>query len=191
MPAMSKVERAFCCGALWRTGTGAVVRSLPTATLGHEVLEIGSGNGAVAERLARERREIMITATDLDPVMVTAATARLAPVPNATVRTADATALPFPDASFDSVLSALMLHHVIDWEAALAEVARVLRPGGVFVGYDLVRTPLATAIHRVDRSPFRLFSADEFSSGCAAVGLRPAIATGLRGHVLRFDVRTA
>ena len=42
MPAMSKVERAFCCGALWRTGTGAVVRSLPTATLGHEVLEIGS-----------------------------------------------------------------------------------------------------------------------------------------------------
>jgi ubiquinone/menaquinone biosynthesis C-methylase UbiE len=191
MPAMSKVERAFCCGSLWRTGTDAVLRTLPTAALGHEILEIGSGSGAIAERLARQHRESTITATDLDPVMVAAATDRLAALPNATVRSADATALPFPDASFDSVVSALMLHHVLDWEATLAEAARVLRPGGVFVGYDLVRTPLATAIHRIDRSPFRLFTPDEFTAGCAAAGLRPHTATGLWGHVVTFEARTA
>ena len=191
MSVMSKVERAFCCGALWRTSTGTVVRSLPAALLGRDVLEIGSGSGAIAEQLAREHPDVAVTATDLDPVMVSAATDRLRTVSNTTVQLADATALPFPDASFDSVVSCLMLHHVIDWEATLREAARVLRPGGVFVGYDIVRTPLATAIHRLDRSPFRLFAPDEFTAQCADAGLTSDTKTALREHVLRFEVRAA
>ncbi|WP_183505647.1 MULTISPECIES: class I SAM-dependent methyltransferase [unclassified Mycolicibacterium] len=191
MSVMSRVERAFCCGALWRTSTGTTVRSLPTEVMGHDVLEIGSGSGAVAEQLAREHPNASVTATDLDPVMVAAATDRLRGVPNAAVHLADATALPFPDASFDSVVSCLMLHHVIDWETTVREATRVLRPGGVFVGYDLVRTPLATVIHRVDRSPFRLFAPDEFKAHCADGGLDLDARTVLRGHVLRFEVRAA
>ena len=189
MPAMSKIERAFCCGALWRTSTGAVIRSLPGTALGNDVLEIGSGSGAIAATLIRENPGMAVTASDLDPVMVSAAAARLRDVPGATVATADATALPFPDSSYDSVLSCLMLHHVIDWEAALREVARVLRPGGVFVGYDLVRTPLATAVHRVDRSPFRLFTPAEFTAESAEAGMRSDTTTTLMGHVLRFELR--
>lgn len=191
MPTMSKVERAFCCGALWRTSTGAVVRSLAADTLGHDVLEIGSGSGATAEQLAREHPGVTMTATDLDPVMVSAATDRLRDTPNTSVRDADATSLPFPDDSFDAVVSCLMLHHVIDWEAALREASRVLRPGGVFVGYDLVRTPLATAIHRLDRSPFRLFAPAEFTDEGAQAGFATDASTGLLGHVLRFELRTA
>ncbi|WP_445165736.1 methyltransferase domain-containing protein [Mycolicibacterium sp. Dal123E01] len=191
MSVMSKVERAFCCGALWRTSTGAVVRSLPATVLGHDVLEIGSGSGAIAEQLAREHPETTVTATDLDPVMVSAATQRLRNVGNTSVQPADATALPFPDASFDSVVSCLMLHHVIDWEATLREAVRVLRPGGVFVGYDIVRTPVATAIHRLDRSPFRLFAPAEFSAQCAYAGLNADTRTTLLDHVLRFEVRAA
>jgi ubiquinone/menaquinone biosynthesis C-methylase UbiE len=53
-----------------------------------------------------------------------------------------------------------MLHHVIDWPAALDEVARVLRPGGVFVGYDLTNTMLARLIHQADRSPYRLLAVE-------------------------------
>lgn len=191
MPAMSKVERAFCCGALWRTGTGTVVRSLPDGALGQDVLEIGSGSGAVAEQLARSHPGSAVVATDLDPVMVSAAGDRLREMPNAEVRTADATALPFADASFDSVVSCLMLHHVIDWETTLGEVARVLRPGGVFAGYDLVRTPLATAIHRIDRSPFRLFGREEFTARSTDLGFIADTGTGLWGHVLRFELRSA
>jgi ubiquinone/menaquinone biosynthesis C-methylase UbiE len=189
MPVMSKVERAFCCGALWQTSAGAVIRSLPADTLGHDVLEIGSGGGEVTDRLLRRRPGISITATDLDPVMIEASTRRLRDRPGARVLPADATALPFGDGSFDSVVSCLMLHHVIDWEAALREAARVLRPGGVFVGYDLIRTPLATAVHKIDRSPFRLFEVAEFADGCARAGLTPDLQTGLRGHVLRFEAR--
>jgi len=191
MSVMSKVERAFCCGALWRTSTGTVVRSLPAAVLGQDVLEIGSGSGAIAEQLARENPNTKVTATDLDPVMVSAATQRLRNVSNASVRSADATALPFPDASFDSVVSCLMLHHVIDWEATLREAARVLRPGGVFVGYDIVRTPVATVIHRLDRSPFRLFAPGEFTAQCTDAGLSADTRTALLDHVLRFEVRAA
>jgi ubiquinone/menaquinone biosynthesis C-methylase UbiE len=189
MPVMSKVERAFCCGALWQTSAGAVIRSLPADRLGQDVLEIGSGGGEVTERLLRKRPEIKVTSTDLDPVMTEAATRRLRDRPGATVLPADATDLPFADASFDSVVSCLMLHHVIDWETALREAARVLRPGGTFVGYDLVRTPLATAVHKLDRSPFRLFDPEEFADGCARAGLTPELRTGLRGLVLRFEAR--
>ena len=48
MPVMSRVERAFCCGAMWRTTTRAVLDILPTDRLGEQLLEIGSGSGAIA-----------------------------------------------------------------------------------------------------------------------------------------------
>lgn len=189
MPVMSKVERAFCCGALWRTGAGAVIRQLPAATLGNRILEIGSGAGDIAGQLAAQRPSVEVTATDLDPVMLTAATRRLAGLPGVTVQEADATALPFADESYDSVLSCLMLHHVIDWEAALHEAARVLRPGGILVGYDLLRTPLATGVHTLDRSPFRLFDRQEFAEGCRRAGFALHCDVSLLGHVIRFRAR--
>ena len=71
MPAMSRIERAFCKTALWRGGTGqAVLGSIPVDRLGHDVLEIGSGSGDIAARLRESNPELAITATDFDPAMV-------------------------------------------------------------------------------------------------------------------------
>ncbi|OMB98490.1 methyltransferase type 11 [Mycobacterium sp. NS-7484] len=188
MPAMSQIERAFCKTALWRTGTGqAVLGSLPVDRLGREVLEIGSGSGDIAARLRQANPDLAITATDFDPAMVRAAARRLQAFPDVTVRAADATDLPFADDSFDSVVSCLMLHHIVDWESAVAEIARVLRPGGVFTGYDLTRTPMATAIHRLDRSPFRLVNPDELDEVCARHGLAMQTRTRLAGQVMQFS----
>ncbi|MDV3125026.1 class I SAM-dependent methyltransferase [Mycobacterium sp. 21AC1] len=186
MPAMSQIERAFCRGVLWRGSGSAVIGSLPVDRLGHDVLEIGSGSGDIAARLQQAKPGLAITATDLDPEMVDTAVRRLRPYPGVTVRRADATNLPFDDDSFDAVISCLMLHHIVDWEQAVAEIARVLRPGGVFTGYDLVRTPLATAIHRIDRSPFRLVNPDELTEVSGRHGLKVQTRARFAGQVMQF-----
>jgi ubiquinone/menaquinone biosynthesis C-methylase UbiE len=186
---MSDFERAFCCGALWRSSSAAIARELRAQRLGRDVLEIGSGSGSVARQLLSSDPELAWVAMDLDPQMTQAAATRLRAFPNASAQTGDATGMPFLDESFDSVVSCLMLHHIIDWERALAEVARVLRTGGTFVGYDLIRTPLASVFHRLDGSPHRLIRPAEFQAECARHGLAVSLSSRLLGHVMRFSAR--
>ena len=161
MGVMSGVEAAFCRSAPWRGFARRVV--LPWATDGTDVtgsyLEIGGGSGAMAEALLRRHPAVRLTVTDVDPSMVAAIRARLDVYGDRVqVALADVLDLPYGDGNFDGAVSFLMLHHVIDWPEALAEVRRVLRPGGTFLGYDLTHAPIATAIHRLDRSPHRPLS---------------------------------
>jgi ubiquinone/menaquinone biosynthesis C-methylase UbiE len=159
MPAMSRFESAFCRGAGWGAFASRLV--LPWAAQGErldgDVLEIGGGSGAMAARLLATRPHVRMTVTDYDTAMVAAARHRLVTFADrATVRQADATQLPFPDDRFDAVLSFIMLHHVIDWEAALGEAIRVLRPGGLLVGYDLVASRPARWLHQAEGARHRL-----------------------------------
>jgi ubiquinone/menaquinone biosynthesis C-methylase UbiE len=186
---MSQFERAYCCSSFWSSSSSAIARELRAQRLGQDVLEIGVGSGSVAQRLLADTPELAWTAIDIDPQMTQAAATRLRGFARASVQTADATAMPFPDDSFDSVVSCLMLHHIIDWERAVAEVGRVLRPGGIFVGYDLTRTPIATLFHRLDGSPHRLITTDEFRNECTRQGLRVSLQSRLLGHVMRFVAR--
>lgn len=145
----------------------------------------------MAEELAREFPQARIVMTDFDAAMVGAASARLARVPTVDARQADVTDLPFDDDSFDVVASFLMLHHVIDWEQAVTEVGRVLRPGGMFVGYDLTASLPAKWIHFVDRSPHRLIGRGELEPVLSDAGLEaPNLLYGFGGTVLRFVART-
>jgi ubiquinone/menaquinone biosynthesis C-methylase UbiE len=186
---MSRFERAYCCSSVWRSSSSAIARELGAQRLGHDVLEIGAGSGSLAQQLLSDSPELAWTAIDIDPHMAQAAATRLRGFAGASVKTADATAMPFPDDSFDSVVSCLMLHHIVDWERAVAEVARVLRPGGIFVGYDLVRTPLASLFHRLDGSPHRLIVPEDFRAECARHGLTTSLQSRLLGHVMRFVAR--
>jgi ubiquinone/menaquinone biosynthesis C-methylase UbiE len=186
MPVMSRFERAYCCSTVWRSSSSAIARELSAHRLGRDVLEIGAGSGSVAQQLLSAAPELAWTAIDIDPHMTRAAATRLGEFAGASVKTADATAMPFSDGSFDSVVSCLMLHHIIDWERAVAEVARVLRPGGIFVGYDLTRTRLATLFHRLDGSPHRLIVPDHFRAECERNGLAISLRSRLLGHVMQF-----
>lgn len=186
---MSSFERAYCCSAVWRSRSSTVARELCAQRLGHDVLEIGVGGGSVAQQILSDTPELAWTAIDIDPHMTQAAATRLRGFAGASVKTADAAAMPFPDESFDSVVSCLMLHHIIDWERAVAEAARVLRPGGIFVGYDLTRTRLASLFHRLDGSPYRLIAPDDFRAECTRHGLTASLQSRLLGHVMRFVAR--
>lgn len=194
MPVMSKVEAAFCRSAPWRGFTARVV--MPWVLHGQEltgdVVEIGAGSGANTAVLARTQPAATITATDIDPAMVTATRRRVAHLwPRVTVEQADTTAMPFESHSFDAAVSLLMLHHVINWEAALGELARVLRPGGRLLGYDLTATRFARTIHLADRSPHRLLDPAQLRDGLSAAGFVAVdVTTGLAGLVARFRATT-
>ena len=95
---------------------------------GAAVLEVGCGTGAFAERLAAENPDATIVATDQSERFVELTAAR-----GVEARVADVQDLPFPDDSFDVVAAMWMLYHVPDLDRGLAELRRVLRPGGLLV----------------------------------------------------------
>ena len=104
----------------------AMLALLPDVA-GARVLDAGCGDGWYAQQLAA--RGARVTAVDASTRMVEHARRRLGAAVD--VRVADlAQPLPFADAAFDGIVSALALEHVRDWDAALAGFARILRPGG-------------------------------------------------------------
>ncbi len=99
---------------------------------GERVLDLGCGGGRHAFALAeRGARVVALDRSDTDLKDVAALLAALDTEHDGVVVNGDGTSLPFPDASFDRVIAAEVLEHVPDERAAFAELARVLRPGGV------------------------------------------------------------
>ncbi|MFC6093428.1 class I SAM-dependent methyltransferase [Saccharothrix lopnurensis] len=94
---------------------------------GRKVLDAGCGSGPLFAAL--RDRGADVSGFDASTTMVGLARRRLGA--DADLRVADlADPLPFPDGAFDDVVSALVLHYLEDWTAPLAELRRVLKPGG-------------------------------------------------------------
>ncbi|MDB6093832.1 MAG: Methyltransferase type 11 [Verrucomicrobia bacterium] len=93
------------------------------------VLDAGCGTGGLIRRLSNLEPTWRWTGVDLSPEACALARTRC----GAEIREASITALPFPDATFEAVVSADVIYHVDDDGAALREFARVLVPGGVAV----------------------------------------------------------
>ena len=101
---------------------------------GARVLEVGCGRGAGARLILKAFRPSSLYALDLDIQMVQKARAYLSI--NETKRVSlcagDVFQLPFKDRALDAVFGFGVLHHVPDWQGAAAEIARVLRDGGIY-----------------------------------------------------------
>ncbi|AZO04500.1 methyltransferase domain-containing protein [Mesorhizobium sp. M2A.F.Ca.ET.037.01.1.1] len=97
---------------------------------GETILDVGCGTGSLTFELAKSADLAEIQAIDFSPVFV-AATKEKNTDPRITISQADATALPFADNAFDRALALLVLHFVPEAGKAVAEMRRVVRPGGI------------------------------------------------------------
>ncbi len=98
------------------------------------VLEVGCGRGAGARLILQEFRPALLHASDLDLAMIRKAEEYLSPVERERISlcVADTLRLPYRETKFDAVFGFGVLHHVDDWQSALAEIVRVLKPGGAY-----------------------------------------------------------
>lgn len=100
------------------------------------VLDVGTGPGRIARELARRHPQWTVDGLDLDPLMI--AYARERDVSSSVSFTVgDVAGLPYPDDSFDLIVSSMSQHHWTDVEGAFRELRRVLRPGGRLWIYDV------------------------------------------------------
>ena len=154
---------------------------------GARVVELGCGSGFGTELVLRRFGAARVDAVDLDPAMIARARRRLAPYGDR-VRLAEGSAtdlrsaLDAADSSYDAVFDFAIVHHIPDWRAAVAEVARVLRPGGRFYFDEVTAVALASRTYRLlfDHPEHDRFTAGEFLAELDRHGLTVA-----ERHVLR------
>ncbi|NBE08206.1 bifunctional 2-polyprenyl-6-hydroxyphenol methylase/3-demethylubiquinol 3-O-methyltransferase UbiG [Paragemmobacter ruber] len=168
---------------------------------GKAVLDLGCAGGFMAEALARRGAAV----TGIDPAAEAIGAAR------AHARAAGlrigydvgvGEALPYADAAFDAVVCVDVLEHVADLHKVLAEVARVLRPGGLFLFDTINRNLLARLavvtvaedilrlLPRGTHDPALFIRPGELRAGLIGAGLVPGPITGLgpRGVNRRLDL---
>jgi demethylmenaquinone methyltransferase/2-methoxy-6-polyprenyl-1,4-benzoquinol methylase len=111
---------------------------------GASLLDVGTGTGWIPQYLERKRPDLVVTGVDVSQGMLDIARGK---VKKSNLLLADATTLPFEDASFDLVVSAFVYRNIQDRPAALAEMARVLAPGGTLMLLDTF-TPVEGSLVR-------------------------------------------
>jgi SAM-dependent methyltransferase len=151
---------------------------------GHQVLDLGCGAGRHAFEALRRGAHVVALDTDQDELRqvagMFAAMHEAGEVPGgarARAVTADATAMPFPDGCFDRVIAAEVLEHIPADQAAMNEIARVLRPGGVAAVTVPAWLPericwrLSDDYHNVPGGHLRIFTRGEIEAKLTRAGL--------------------
>jgi SAM-dependent methyltransferase len=137
------MERHYSPGRTWEALARAALQLMDSG----DVLDIASGDGVLAELLSDRARSV--TCVDASARVVAAASLRLQPHPNVKVMEGDMHALPYAPESFDLALLMHALTYADKPGIAVAEAARVLRPGG-----RLLATTLSRHEHRAAVEPF-------------------------------------
>jgi ubiquinone/menaquinone biosynthesis C-methylase UbiE len=169
-PARRAVQRCYETRLLTRLGG---------RTPGARAMEIGCGSGYGTKLILDQFGAAHVDAVDLDPKMIARARRRL-------VRYGDRVhlahgsatdlrgAVDAGDDGYDAVFDFGIVHHVPDWRAAIAEVARVLRPAGKFYFEEVTAAALARPSYRAlfDHPTADRFGAGEFLAELDRQGLR-------------------
>jgi ubiquinone/menaquinone biosynthesis C-methylase UbiE len=152
----SQVNRIFVddlLAFLDSTNREQAARTEPTTTL--VILDVGTGTALIPIELARRGRPVHITAIDLAQEMLKVGRRNVAAADLGDVislELVDAKSLPYGDATFDVVMSNSIVHHIPKPGGILAEMTRVLRPGGLLFVRDLARPESAEAVESIVRT---------------------------------------
>lgn len=132
---------SFGAYKLWLAGMAKQAPIEPS----HDVLDIAGGTGDVTFTMAREKRPAHIQCTDLVPEMLEVARAHYDEGASADVlvdfQVVDAQDIPYDDASYDVITMAYGIRNMPDRPRALAEMLRVLKPGGALVCLEFSTPP--------------------------------------------------
>jgi SAM-dependent methyltransferase len=185
---VNRFHRWFCRTNIWKKALAneIIPWALKDVELGDDVLEVGPGPGMTSDIL-RERLP-RLTSIEIDPRLAGALRERLQGT-NVIVVEGDATAMPFADGSFSGALSFTMLHHVPSaalQDRLLAEVYRVLKPGGVFAGSDSKWSVGFHLIHLWDTMV--IVEPETFAARLAAVGFTD-VSVKVAKQAFRFRAR--
>ncbi|MGD9764974.1 MAG: class I SAM-dependent methyltransferase [Candidatus Binatia bacterium] len=161
----------------------AVLERIGGRLRGARVLEIGCGRGIGTEIIFERFGAASVCAFDLDPYMAARARHHLRDYPPERLQllVANALAMPTPPDTFDAVFDFAILHRIPNWRDAVAEIRRVLRPGGRFFFEEITRHERWTYRKLFDHPREERFSAEELVAELERHGL----AVG-RGYVQRF-----
>ena len=133
---------------------------------GQRVLEIGCGRGVGTEIIFERFGARQVDAFDLDPAMIEQAQRRLSGYSSDRLRlfVGDVAAIDAPDASYGAVFDFGIVHHVPDWQQAIKEISRVLRPGGLFFFEEVTKQALDRWFYRMflEHPTENRFTAGEF-----------------------------
>ncbi len=168
---------------------------------GKDVLDLGCAGGFMAEAMAKRGANV----TGIDPASDAISAARQHAKAEGLRIGYDVgvgEALPYDNASFDAVVCVDVLEHVTDLQKVLQEVARCLRPGGLFLFDTINRNPIARLatitvaedilrlLPRGTHDPAMFIKPRELRSAMRVAGLEPGRFTGLgpRGINARFDL---
>ncbi len=149
---MNLAHRWLCRSARWRMAVEQYILpwTLEGVDLGSNLLEVGPGPGITTDLL--RSRVNRLTCVEIDPKYA-ASLSRRTSGGNVSVVCGDATRMSLPAAAFDSAVCFTMLHHVPSaalQNRLLGEVARVLRPGGIFAGTDSLSSRAFRLLHLFD-----------------------------------------
>jgi SAM-dependent methyltransferase len=185
---MNLAHRYLCKSKRWKSAveTHIVPWVFEGVDLGSNVLEVGSGPGVTTDLLRGRVKKL--TCVEIDRGFADALAHRMAGS-NVTVLCEDATAMSLATGTFDGAVSLTMLHHVPSvglQNRLLNEVARVLRPGGVFVGVDSVYSRSLRVLHLFDTMV--LVDPDTFPDRLRSAGFKD-VHVEVNAYAFRFFAR--
>lgn len=152
------------------------------------VLDIGCGLGYGSVELARLAARVV--AIDVAPDIVIAAAAGY-PAPNLRYLAASATALPFPDASFDLITAFEVIEHLSEWPALLEQARRLLAPGGQFVVSTPNREYYAETRRLSGPNPYHIHEFDYSEFRDALTAVFPSVTLFLQNHAAAIAFQPA